>query len=207
MRGFAGRDDRRALHDRPRADRPTALHAYVDLDGIDVGPGDEVIVHDAPTDIAFGEHAVLTRTATVRRAGPLQRAWAYIEGYLELTELYEVSFSDGKSAMIAMEGGGSARDWQRETCRAGRTANNSPRLEAAKEDTILSPRFYTTDFEAMDKLDVEPRARRVGRLHRPSCAPTTTRRTFRREGAVRRRHRGAARRAAQASSRTSSCPR
>ena len=76
---------------------PDSLHAYVDLDGIVVGPGDEVIVHDAPTSIAFGERAVLERTATVRRAGPLQRFWAHIEGYLELTELYEVSFSDGRA--------------------------------------------------------------------------------------------------------------
>ena len=76
---------------------PDSLHAYVDLDGIVVGPGDEVIVHDAPTSIPFGERAVLERTATVRRAGPVQRLWAHIEGYLELTELYEVSFSDGRA--------------------------------------------------------------------------------------------------------------
>ena len=37
------------------------------------------------------------RTATVVRGGPLDRLRARIEGYLELTELYEVSFSDGRA--------------------------------------------------------------------------------------------------------------
>ena len=74
-----------------------SLHAYVDLQGIAVGPGDEVIVHDAPSGIAFGERAVFERRASVRRASALGRFWAHIEGYLELTELFEVSFSDGRA--------------------------------------------------------------------------------------------------------------
>ena len=74
-----------------------SLHAYVDLDGIAVGPGDEVLVHDAPHGIGFGERAMLNRRASVRRAGPLKRFWAHVEGYLELTELYEVSFSEGRA--------------------------------------------------------------------------------------------------------------
>ena len=74
------------------------LHAHVVLDGdIDIKPGDEVRVHDAPTAVEFGQRLVVRRTATVVRGGPLDRLWARIEGYLELTELYEVSFSDGRA--------------------------------------------------------------------------------------------------------------
>jgi hypothetical protein len=74
------------------------LHAHVVLDGdIQIGAGDEVMVHDAPTQVAFGERLVVRRTATVIRGGLFDRLWARIEGYLELTELYEVSFSDGRA--------------------------------------------------------------------------------------------------------------
>jgi hypothetical protein len=74
------------------------LHAHVVLDGdIEIRPGDEVRVHDAPTGVEFGQRLVVRRTATVTRAGPLDRLRARVEGYLELTELYEVSFSDGRA--------------------------------------------------------------------------------------------------------------
>ena len=75
------------------------LHAHVVLDGdIEIRAGDEVRVHDAPTHVAFGERLVVRRMATVVRGGPLDRLRARIEGYLELTELYEVSFSDGRAS-------------------------------------------------------------------------------------------------------------
>ena len=77
---------------------PETLHAHVELDGIEVGPGDEVIVHGAPTEVAFGEKIVARCHATVRRAGPIERMKAKIHGYLELTELYEVGFSDGRAS-------------------------------------------------------------------------------------------------------------
>jgi hypothetical protein len=69
------------------------LHAHVELDGVEVEPGDTVTVHDAPTHVPFGERLVCRRIATVERAGPLQRAWTRLASRLELTELYEVSFS------------------------------------------------------------------------------------------------------------------
>ncbi len=47
--------------------------------------------------------------------------------------------------MIPIEGGGNR----------GLAALDPSSLESAKEDTILSPRFYTTDFAAMDRLNVD----------------------------------------------------
>jgi hypothetical protein len=74
------------------------LRADVDLDGVKIGAGDTVVVHDAPPMVGFGEKATVERRATVIRATPLERLMAHVEGYLELTELYEVSFSPGRPA-------------------------------------------------------------------------------------------------------------
>ena len=75
-----------------------SLHAHVDLDGVAAEPGDEVIVHGAPSRIPFGEKMTIRCRATVLRASPLQRFKARFEGYLELTELFEVSFSPGRKS-------------------------------------------------------------------------------------------------------------
>jgi hypothetical protein len=74
------------------------LHAHVELDGVEVGPGDTVVVHDAPSEIAFGEHRVERRMATVTRANALDRILTKFTAYLELTELYEVGFSAGRAS-------------------------------------------------------------------------------------------------------------
>jgi hypothetical protein len=69
------------------------LYAHVDLDGVQVGPGDQVLVHDPIVDIPFGEVLSYQRTATVSKAGWLSRLWVYLTARLEITLLYEVSFS------------------------------------------------------------------------------------------------------------------
>ena len=71
------------------------LCAHVELaDGVAVGPGDRVRVHGAPISLGFGERRVVERMATVERAGAVERLWTKFVGHFEMTELYEVSFTD-----------------------------------------------------------------------------------------------------------------
>ena len=72
-----------------------SLEAHVELDGdIAVEPGDEVEVKGAPIVVPYGETATIRRQATIRRAGPLERAWTRLTGDLEFMELCEFSFSE-----------------------------------------------------------------------------------------------------------------
>jgi hypothetical protein len=69
-----------------------SFHAYAVPDGVEIMPGDRVMVHGAPCTIGFGEHVHLRGTATVTRAGWLGRLAVKISQFFELTELYEVGF-------------------------------------------------------------------------------------------------------------------
>lgn len=76
---------------------PDHFHAHVELDGnVPIYPGDSVQIHGEPIMVAFGEKVAFDRIATVRRAGLLRRAWTKATGYLEMAELYEVSFTPGR---------------------------------------------------------------------------------------------------------------
>ena len=71
------------------------LHAHVELaGGVEVGPGDRVLVQGAPISVGFGERRVVDRIATVERASSVERLWTKFAGHFEMTELYEVSFTD-----------------------------------------------------------------------------------------------------------------
>lgn len=68
------------------------FHAHaVPLDVL-INPGDEVLVHGAPTRLGWDERITRECRVTVRRAGRLRQAWTRACGMLALTDLYEVGF-------------------------------------------------------------------------------------------------------------------
>ena len=75
-----------------------ALHAHVELDGgIVAGPGDRVRVHGAAVQLPFGAALTLRRRATVSRAGLVAIWWTKLRAMLDLTELYEITFSSERA--------------------------------------------------------------------------------------------------------------
>ncbi len=70
---------------------PEHLHAYVTHD-VNLGPGDRVLVHGAPSRIGYGERMTFQTHATIIRANMFGRWWAHVTGLLSLVELYEVGF-------------------------------------------------------------------------------------------------------------------
>jgi hypothetical protein len=69
------------------------FYAHVELEDNSVRPGDQVLVHNAPTQINYGDHIKVDRQATISRAGWLARFWTKFIARFELATLYEVSFS------------------------------------------------------------------------------------------------------------------
>lgn len=68
-------------------------YAHVELQDNAIRPGDEVLVHNPPTEIRWGERIRVQREATISRAGWFSRLWTRFFARFELTTLYEVSFS------------------------------------------------------------------------------------------------------------------
>ncbi len=73
----------------------SSLHAHVEIDSsLNIEPGDCVFIHDAPTSVPFGGQAIAQRTATIVRAGWFERLSIRFVSHFELTQLFEVSFSE-----------------------------------------------------------------------------------------------------------------
>jgi hypothetical protein len=74
-----------------------SLHAHVTLDGVDLGPGDEVLVHASLGLVRFGERRIVQARATVTRAPWWRRRLTAAFSYWHLCSLYEVSFSETRT--------------------------------------------------------------------------------------------------------------
>ena len=74
------------------------LYAHVELDGqVEIQPGDQVLVHGAPINPAYGQIQIERRRATITRASWLQRTWTRLTGDLQCLSLLDVSFSDRRT--------------------------------------------------------------------------------------------------------------
>lgn len=71
---------------------PEEFHAHVELEGVQVNEGDEVLVHGAPSRIAIGERRTMAARATVQQASLPRRFLTRVLGTSGITELYEVGF-------------------------------------------------------------------------------------------------------------------
>jgi hypothetical protein len=71
---------------------PAEFHAHVELEGVLVNEGDEVLVHGAPTHIPLGEKRTMAARATVQQASLPRRFLTRVLGTSGITELYEVGF-------------------------------------------------------------------------------------------------------------------
>jgi len=81
-----------------------ALFTHAVPEGVEVQPGDTVLVHGAPDHVPFGTIATYPCRATVLRGGPIDKLLARIEGLFAMTELYEVGFqpSDDRGALASL---------------------------------------------------------------------------------------------------------
>ncbi len=68
------------------------FHAHASLDGVTVEAGDEVLVHNAPSQIALGERRLVDTAATVTQVSLPRRIMVRLLGTTQITDLYDVGF-------------------------------------------------------------------------------------------------------------------
>lgn len=84
-----------------------SLHAHAIPEGVEIAPGDTVIVHAAPPSPAYGDVATLATRATVIRAGWLERQLTPVLALAELSELFNVGFEPARAIALVPRGAAS----------------------------------------------------------------------------------------------------
>lgn len=69
------------------------LYAHVDIQGIDIGPGDAIKLHRVPVELPYGQKRFVQGKASYVKAGVMKRWFIKTFSRFEITMLYEVSFS------------------------------------------------------------------------------------------------------------------
>jgi hypothetical protein len=69
------------------------LYAHVELEGVDIGPGDAVKLHQVPYDLPYGQVRHVSGKASYFKASAFKRWFITTFSRFEITMLYEVSFS------------------------------------------------------------------------------------------------------------------
>jgi len=69
-----------------------SFHVHAVPEGVFLNPGDQVLVHGAPSLVEFGERYTFETHATVIRAGAFRRWWTQWVSIFELAELYHCGF-------------------------------------------------------------------------------------------------------------------
>ena len=159
---------------RSRSSTRRGLDAHVALDGNPaIGPGDRVRVHGDPIRVRSARRSAAPRRDPDPRR-PLLRA-----GRASL------AISAWPNSTKSASPGGACDRHARSPSRPPAAARRRPRqprhrhFGMATEDTVLSPRFYTTDFAAMD-ASTSTGPRRMGLADRRDARPTRNKRHFRR---------------------------
>lgn len=99
MIGTKQRVDLRCLIDFEQT--PESLHAHAIPQDVEIWPGDEILLHDVPAMVGFGERLTGECRATLLRAGPIERLWTQFRSLFEIAELYEVGFQPLDDVNIA----------------------------------------------------------------------------------------------------------
>lgn len=76
---------------------PDSLHAHAIPEGIDIRPGDSVLINGAPSRIGYNERVQIECSATITRASIFGRFWTHLTSPFELVELFEVGFQPKES--------------------------------------------------------------------------------------------------------------